>query len=202
MARTVTLDTAQMAKLINVNPRTVRKLASEGVLERARDETGETIQGRWEMLKNNWAYIAYIMEQGRWEDASETKKGLLTNRKLAAEAELAELRLKREKGELHGRDDVEFWVTQSFTRFKARIQAVPQRVARQLVGVTDQREIRRILSEELDLALRELAVPDSRSFSRANERMLAEQGAGADLLAELSSKTNGAEEDETEIVDD
>jgi len=203
MPRTVTLDTTQLAKLINVNPRTVRKLAGEGILERARDEVGEEIQGRWEMIKNNHAYIAYLKEQGKWDDSSETKRAILTNRRIAAEAELAELRLLQFKGKLHRADDVATFVTNMIGRFKSRSQAIAARVSRSLVGVTSERTIRRTIGDEVDLALRELSVPDEASFAEANEAFLEAQGAGAAMLAELSNgqQPNGDGDGETELAD-
>jgi len=197
--RPTTLDTTQLAKLTDISPGHVRKLAGEGIFERARDEAGKEIVGRWEMLKNNHAYIHHLRQQARWDDSSETRRAILTNRKIAAEAELAELRLRREKGELHGRDDVEFYVTNMITRFKSRIQAIPSRTSRLLQGQTDQRKIRKILEAELELALRELSVPDSKTFARIHEAHMTEQGYGADILAELTA-ARGATNGETDQV--
>jgi len=198
MARLVTVDTTQLAKLIDVGPQYVRKLAGQGVLERARDETGNEIQGRWEMIKNNHAYIHHLRQLNRWDDTSEVRKASLTNRKLAADAEVAELRLAQIKGSLHRDDDVGFYVTSMIVRFKARVEAIPSRCGRLLVGVTDVRKIRRILTDELGTALKELSVPDSTTFNKLNEQFLEQQEAGEKLLAELDRGNNGQADAETE----
>jgi len=199
MPKVVTLDTAQMAKLIDVTPQHVRRLCADGVLERARNETGEQLMGRWEMIRCNHAYIHYLRNQGRqWEDTSETTRATLTNRRIAADAEISEIRVMVMKGKLHRTDDVQFYVTNMLVRFKARIQAIPSRTARLLVGCTDIRKIRKTLTDEHDLALRELSVPDAKALHQANEEFLEAQGAGQNLLNELGGGNNGESDDEAE----
>ena len=199
----MTLDTTQLAKLLDLNPRTVTRFATDGILVRARDEEGNELQGRWEMVRNTHLYIAYLKKQARWDDTSETKKALLHNRRLGAEAEMSELRLAQFKGKLHRREDVAFYVTGMLTRFKARCQAIAARVSHSLVGETNERKIRKKIGEEVELALRELAVPDENSFAKANEDYLESQGASMSILAELNgSDDHEADEDEDSIQAD
>ena len=73
MARTVTLDTAQLARFLDITPRHVFRLTNDGVLVRARDEAGNELRGRYELLPNNVSYIRHLRQQGRFDDASESE---------------------------------------------------------------------------------------------------------------------------------
>jgi len=196
--KAVTLDTSQLAKLLDITPQHVRRLAGEGILERARDETGELLQGRWEMIKNNHAYIHYLKSQARWDDSSETKRATLTNRKIGAEAELAELRLMQFKGKLFPWSDVAFFIGSMLTRFKARMQSIPQRVAKQLRGQTDEKIIRRVIGDEIDRGLKELSMPTPDDLRRQSEELLATEGADE---AALKASANGSEEESDDTPD-
>lgn len=201
MADRTTLDTTQLARLIDVGERHVRKLTMDGVLFKARDEFGEELRGRYEMVPNNHAYIHYLRKQARWDDTSDMRRLSLTNRKLASDAEIGELRLLQLKGTLHRADDVEFLWTSKLTRIKARIQAIPSRCARGLVGKTDYREIHEILTEEVELTLRECAGYNSAEFRGGAELYLDAQAAGlSDLEAATGTNgnTNGDNEMDTE----
>ena len=190
MAERTTLDTTQLARLIDVGERHVRKLTMDGILFKARDELGEEMRGRYEMVPNNHAYIHYLRKQARWDDTSDMRRLSLTNRKLASDAEIGELRLLEMKGALHRSDDVEFLWTNKLTRIKGRIQAIPSRCARQLVGKTDFKEIHEILTAEVEMTLRECAGYNSAEFRTASETYLDAQAAGlADL--EAATGTNG-----------
>jgi len=178
----VTLDTVQLARLLNMDPRSVRRLKADGVLFVARNEFGTEMRGRYEMIANNHAYIAYLKKLGRWDASGETQRLLLTNRKIAADAELSELRLLQVKGTLHRSVDVEFLWTSKLTRIKARMQAIPSRVSRLLVGKTDFREIHDLLTAEVDMALRECSGYNSADFQTAAEEHLTAQGAGLEQL--------------------
>jgi hypothetical protein len=144
------------------------------------------------MVPNNHAYIHYLRKQGRLDEFSDAKRSMLSNRKMAADAEMAEVRLFELKGNLHRSDDVEFLWTNKLTRIKARIQAIPSRTARQLVGKTDYREIHDVLMEEVELVLRECSGYNSADFKDAAEVYLEAQGAGLTDLA-AASGTNGEE---------
>jgi phage terminase Nu1 subunit (DNA packaging protein) len=195
MADRTTLDTTQMARLIDVGARHVRKLTADGILTRARNEFGDELQGRYEMVPNNHAYIHYLRKQGRLDEFSDARRSMLGNRKMAADAEMAELRLFELKGNLHRSDDVEFIWTNKLTRIKARIQAIPSRTARQLVGKTDYRDIHAILTEEVEQVLRECSGYNSADFKDKAEAYLEEQGAGlSDLAAASGTNGNGSDD--------
>lgn len=173
----VTLDTAQLARLLDITPRHIQRLAADSVLVRARDETGRALQGRWEMIPNVHGYIKHLRGQARLDDSGDATFVGLRNSRLRSEAEMAALRLNQLKGELLRRDDVDFWIGNALTAFKSRVQSIAARVSRLLVGQTNFRVIFDTISTETNLALNELSQLNSSQFSAQSEAFLAAQGA-------------------------
>lgn len=77
------------------------------------------------------------------------------SRKLSAEADLRELELARQQGEMIHVDDVERAFTQYSVAVRGAAMALPDRAALRLAGETDTAVIRAWLREELTGALRE-----------------------------------------------
>ena len=179
------LDTTQLAKLIDVTPRWVRKLTSDGVLTRARDADGEELQGRYNLLAVR-DYCRYLRSLAHLDDASEARWHGLRNEKMASESEMARLRLLEYKSELHHARDVEFFMNSMLTYFKQRVLAIPSRVARLCVGKSF-REIFDVITTEIELALRELSGYDKSRFAAQRAEYLEAQGVDLDSL-------NGEEE--------
>jgi hypothetical protein len=169
-----TIGVTQLAKLLDVTPRQVQLLTNQGILHRAADEDGKDLRGRYTLLCVR-DYCRYIRSQLRLEDSSESRNTALKNRKLEAEAEMSELRLKQFKGQLHHASDVEFVMTNMLTFFKQRVIAIPSRTARLLVGKKF-REILDLLSGEIKMCLRELSGYDPQIFAQQAAARLASQG--------------------------
>lgn len=190
MARpATTIDQDQLAKLLDITPRHVRRLRGDGILALARDIDGKELYGRYELVFNVRAYIQYLRTQARLDDASESKYIMLRNQKMAADSETAELKLAIFKATLHRADDVEFILTNIFTAIKARLLAIPSRVTRLVLGQTNFQVIYDLLYAEIEVVLRELADPNPQMFSRQNTAYLASQGADPTTI-------NGSEEDD------
>jgi phage terminase Nu1 subunit (DNA packaging protein) len=188
MAQT-TLETSQLARLIDVTPRYVRKLTAEGVISRAVDGDGRELMGRYSLLAIR-DYCRWLRAKMKLEDTSESRRAELQNIKLAAESELAQLKLKEYKGALHHARHIEFIWTSVLTRFKARLLALPSRVARLCVGKKF-REILDIITREIELVLRELSRYDPTAFKKQRDEFLETEG------IDLSS-LNGESEKRTE----
>jgi len=168
------LDTTQLARLVGITPRHVQRLTQEGIFTRARDTDGNELRGRYPLMAIR-AYCDHLRAQMNLTDASQTRYEASRNEKVAAEAEMAQLRLKQYKGELHHSRDVEFVMTNMLTAFKARVLAIPSRVARLCIGKKF-REIFDLISSEIELALRELHTYDRSLFAEAGAVYLAKQG--------------------------
>lgn len=170
-----TIIVTDLAKLLDVTPRTVQQLTTEGILQRARDENGEEIKGRYNLLSIR-DYCRYLRSLARLDDASESLKTVLQNRKIGAEAEMAELRLRQFKGLLHDASDVEFVLTNMLTFFKQRVLAIPARISRLLIGKTKFQEIYDLLMGEIVGCLKELSGYNPEMFAQRTAARLAEQG--------------------------
>lgn len=192
--RAVTLDTTQLARLLDITPRRVNQLAGDGILTRARDEVGKELSGRWEMVPNVHAYIKHLRGQARLDDESNATFVSLRNSRLASEAEMADLRLRELKGELLRRDDVDFWISNTLTAFKARIQAIAARISGRLRGKTKFKEIYATIKTETDLALEELSNLNSREFDRQRKAFLLEQGVDEEKLNGQNEDTSDKDE--------
>jgi phage terminase Nu1 subunit (DNA packaging protein) len=191
MTRTTTLDTTSMAKVLLITPQHVRKLTGRGVLARARDVDGTELMGRYELIANVHAYIKYLRELARLDDASQSRYELLRNEKMASESAMAQIALKKAKGQVLKTSAVEFVMTNLITATKAHMLAIPSRVARLLVGVTSFQVIYDLIYTEIEMALRELSQWQPGMFSVHNAAWLATQGATPALL-----RSNGQADDE------
>jgi len=104
----------QLARLLDISPRYVQQLTKDGILQRATDEDGRELRGRYNLLSVR-DYCRYLRTLARLDDASEQRYSVLRNERMAAENELTQLILAERKGQLHNSDDVEFVMTQMLT---------------------------------------------------------------------------------------
>jgi phage terminase Nu1 subunit (DNA packaging protein) len=187
--RGATVDTSQLAKLFDTTPRTIQRLTNDGVLVRARDEEGKELRGRFEVFANVRAYVKYLREAARLDDASESKYIRLRNQKMAAESRAAELKLGLMERKLHRAEDVEHVITAMITTCRARLLAIPSRTARLLLGKKKVKEIYDVIYGEIVLALKELSGYDANKFSQQTEDYLV--GIGAEQQSGNGQSDNG-----------
>jgi phage terminase Nu1 subunit (DNA packaging protein) len=174
MAAPQSMATNELARIIDVTPDYVRKLAAKGIIQRARNTEGEEMRGRFTLLAVR-DYCRYLRTLAHKEDSSEQTWQVLRNQRMAAESEMARLRLDEMKGKLHRADDIDFVLTQMFTSVKQKLLAFPSRVSRQIEGKKF-REILAILTKEIYLILRELSKFDGEMVARKAEQYLKAQG--------------------------
>jgi phage terminase Nu1 subunit (DNA packaging protein) len=137
--------------LFDITVRHINRLVEQGALVRAQDENGKTLRAQFELVRNVRAYCAYLREQARIDDAGQTVYTQLRNQKIAAEAEVAALKLKLYKRKLHRTEDVEFIMTMMLTAVKSRLLAIPSRTTRLLIGRSNIQEIFGLLYGEHNL---------------------------------------------------
>lgn len=104
---------------------------------------------------NSADVAAFLREKARQEGsgtslADETE---LKRRKLAAEAERAELELAKEKGEVAPVREMERAQSAAMAAIRANMKNVPGRAVLRLLGCTDEQEFKNTLMDEIDLAL-------------------------------------------------
>ncbi len=195
MTRTTTLDTTSLAKLFLITPQWVRRLTEKGIFQRARDVDGKELQGRYELVVNLHAYIKYLKDLARLDDASESEYQRLRNMRMRHEAEMAALKLREIKGQVLKTSDVEFIMTNLITATKNHLLSIPSRVTRLLIGVTSFQVIFDLLQNEIEVALRELSQWRVGQFAAQRAAFLASQGANIADFPE--PHTNGEVSDET-----
>lgn len=177
MARASTIDTTQLSKLFDITPRHIQRLTVDGVLIRARDDDGKELRGRFEVFANVRAYVKYLREAAKLDDASESKYVRLRNEKMGAESRVAVLKLGLMEKSLHHSRDVEFVITNMITACRARLLAIPSRISHQLVGKKSFKDIYKVIYDEIVLALKELSDYDANTFAQQTDEFLTQIGA-------------------------
>lgn len=176
----LTADTTQLAKFLDITPRHLRRLKADGILVLARDADGEELRGRYELVPNNIAYIRYLRRLERPDDAGENQYLALRNKHMAAEAEHAALDLKLYKQQLHRADDTAFAVGNMVEAAKARILKIPRRVTKLILGLTDFQKIYDLIYAEIEAALREVSGYNRKMFAAKNGEYLRSGGPNGD----------------------
>ena len=161
-----TLSAVDVADLLGVTEKTVRNWMNKGGLPSIESGRGRVIS--WPAALK-W-YVNYrISESGNDGKATvksepeapavvplETYEQALA-RKTRAEADLKELQLGKERGQVAAIADVELALSRSNKETQTRILAVPSRLATQLVGIDERAEVFAILQRECNQLLSSLA---------------------------------------------
>jgi phage terminase Nu1 subunit (DNA packaging protein) len=163
----------QLSLLLDITERHTQRLTEQGVLTRAAGPDGKAVRGRYDVVKSVRGYVKYLREQARLDDADQSRYAYLRNQKMAAEAEVAALKLKLYKRKLHRAEDVEFVMMTMLTALKSRLLSIPSRTTRLIIGKTNFQEIYGMIYGEIELALRELADYNPNSFTERNDEYLA-----------------------------
>jgi len=78
-------------------------------------------------------------------------------RKLQAQAELAEIEVAKEKGQVVELEELESELADKFAHLRSRLRRIPERCVMRVIGETDERAIKDILLEEIDDVLEVLS---------------------------------------------
>lgn len=138
----------ELARVLDLSGRMVTMLARDGVLPRAS-------YGRYQFLECVQGYIRQLRAQARDQgDDTLSKQRARLTRSRADMAELERLRITGQVApiaELHAAGVAAAGVVRS------RLQAVPTKLANQLLNIKLPRDVETIIREEIDAALEELA---------------------------------------------
>lgn len=147
LAETEVRDT-DLAALVGCTARYVRKLAQDGVIERAGRNTFKL------------GSISTIIQHLHRAQGTAAQLGAERVRKLKAEATLAELQLAKERGEVAPLEEITRAWERATAQIRARMMQIPQRAVVQLVGESDETKIKAVLMGEIKLALTEASDPE------------------------------------------
>ncbi len=130
---------ATLAHMCNLTTRRIQQLAKDGVIPKAR-------RGRYDVVASVRAYCAWMQERatGRAADVSDL-------RQQTAEEQLRKLRAENDAraGRLVPLDDVIAEARESSQIIVAALEAIPGRVAPELVDLDDPVAIARVLKREI-----------------------------------------------------
>jgi phage terminase Nu1 subunit (DNA packaging protein) len=145
----------ELAAILNLTPSRIQQLVQEGLPKKLRGKYDQDICTGW--------YIRYlqalvekkaIVSEGGQVLVSEREERL---RLLRTEADLKEMELARQRGQLVAIEDVETEMTNLILVTKARVLAVGARVAPELVGETSRVMIQAVIEKYHREALSQLA---------------------------------------------
>jgi phage terminase Nu1 subunit (DNA packaging protein) len=145
----------QLAQILNLTPSRIQQLVQEGLPKKLRGKYDQDICVGW--------YIRYlqalvekkaIVGEGGAVLANERVERL---RLLSADADLREIELARERGQLVAIEDVEHEMADLILVTKARVLAVGARVAPMLVGENSRVMIQAVIEKAHKEALSQLA---------------------------------------------
>lgn len=154
-----------LAAIFGLSTRRIRQLTQEGVLPqvgRGKYVLGEAVQ----------SYIAHLQEKIREAaksvDPKDLQKELTRLRK--AQADKAELEVAEYQGQLHRAEDVEAVWTEMLSNFRARMLAMPTKLAPIVALQDDVQEVQAQLKDAIYEALQELSEYDPEQIaSRARK---------------------------------
>lgn len=130
---------AELAALVGVSARRIRQLAEAGTLERAE-------RGRYQL----GPALRAMLEQASGSGSELQRERI---RKLRADADLAELELAKQRGEVAPLAETEEVWRRFCGLLQANMMQIPRRAVLQLLGCTDESEFKAKLTEEIRLAL-------------------------------------------------
>lgn len=172
----LTVSSKVLQTVLGITDRRVRQLAQEGTIVRIG-------HGKYSFTKSIQNYVTYIkatkeadeqeMNELNWED-EKAKHEIIKRKK-------AELQLAVMQGELHRSEDVEHFMTDMLSNYRAKILALPTKVAPKLVSKNDIHTIVDLLDIEVNEALKELSDYDPTKFYGA-EYADVEEGEDIDEL--------------------
>jgi phage terminase Nu1 subunit (DNA packaging protein) len=128
-----TVDVAKVASALNLDERRVQQLVKEGMPRETR--------GQYDPVKCMLWYIRYLQKALEKKAVPTLDGGFVGEREervrlLRADADLREIELAKERGVLVALPDIEATLTDLVLTTKARIMAIPPRLAPELVGET------------------------------------------------------------------
>jgi hypothetical protein len=146
-----TYPVAVISKLLSLTPRRVFQLATDGVIPRAE-------RGRYELVPVVRGYIRYLKDRAIGADALPDEAARASRARLIrAKADAQEMENARRRKELVSTAVVEEELGRVFVAFRSRAYAVVTKAPPRLIGCNSIHEMKGILEEMQEEALRELS---------------------------------------------
>lgn len=159
----------KVAEALNLKPRRVQYLVKEGLPTEGR--------GQYDPVKCMWWYIRYLQVKLKEKSVPTAEGGYSGEReervrRLRADSEMKELNLAERRKKLVAIKDMERAITELVLTAKARMLAIPPRLADELMGVTSRVMLQALIEKAINEALVQLS-----------------KGPDAGILADVSRNT-------------
>lgn len=160
----IIVNTKALAKMFGVTERRVRQFVEEGVIDRVG-------HGRFNLMDTVNKYIVHLRLSNEGMDESDVEESLEYEKYLheKAKREKAEIELAHIKGQMHAAAEVEKVMNNMLTSFRAKMLALPTKVAPSLIAQDDISQIESMIESQIHEALTELADYDPRLFVDEDE---------------------------------
>ena len=148
-AESPTYPLKTIAKLLKLTERRVQQLAKSGIIPRA-------AHGRYDLVASVQGYIHYLQERaaGPATVAGAIDYHVEKARKTRAEADIAEMDAAKRKGEAIDAAEVKRAWMLILGEVRANLLGnTPQRISSRIHGLSDEAEIRRVIRDEIALAM-------------------------------------------------
>ena len=169
-----------IAEILDLSERRVRQLVTDGILPKNSE------RGRYELIPCVRGYIHWLRDRSLYGEAKAKQENIISldearRRKLIAEAELAELELEKERGEVVDIEATEKSWSDVLGNVRAKILALPTTIAPVVSVEDDQKIVKELLTKAVEQALTELS-----AINVGSER---ETGQGSDKDVEKDVPT-------------
>lgn len=151
-----------LENLFGVKDRTIRYLADQGIVKR-------NSHGKYLLFESAKSYILTLKaaNAGKNVKTDDEKEDLNLESERAAhehvKRQITEIKLQLIQGKVHKAEDVEAVMTDMFTKFRSKMEAIPTKLARRLEGKS-RVEIQKLLKQEVRNALTELSTYNPSDF--------------------------------------
>jgi len=171
-----TISKRGFADMVGVSEGLIRKYLHEGKLTA---DCEVTLANGWKALDEAKAYKQWQELKGAADIAPAASQGGETEELNRAREETlltiarrkeVELRLMEAEGHLHHADDVRAVMNDMVARFRARVRAIPAKLAPVLAMETDPAQVQLLLTRETDEALQELSDYDAKAIKKASRQ--------------------------------
>ena len=156
----IVVTTKALADMFGISTKRIMQHTDEGILEKVG-------RGSYDLTKSVLAYVTHLKTRtGAANDSKTLETQKLTEDMMLkrAKREKAEMELKLYKGELHKANDVEQLYTGIILNAKAKLDAIPSKLAPKLINIEDVNYIFELLQNEVLRAEDELAEYDVTAF--------------------------------------
>ena len=158
-----------LAAVLDLSVRHVRRLTRDGVLNLIRRD------GKHPRYRLADSIQRYLKHQKHYitADLSRPDDAYLAARteRMCALAKIEQMRVDEMRGRLHRAEDIEFCLTNMLTHMRQRMLAIPSRVSRLLVGLTDFKTIYAAIDDEIRGGLTQLSVANYQQMFQAQRKV-------------------------------